>query len=111
MEFTESLKKNRDFLRVYHKRKSRADARLVLYIRKNDTEKSRLGISVSRKVGNSVVRHRVKRLIKEAYRLHESGFKPGYDLVFVARSASAESTYREIESSVMTLSEKQGIMV
>ncbi len=111
MEFTESLKKNRDFLRVYHKRKSRADGRLVLYIRKNDTQTSRLGISVSKKVGNSVVRHRVKRLVKEAYRLNEAGFVPGYDLVFVARTGSGESTYREIEESVLYLSKKQGIRV
>ena len=71
MKHTESLKKNRDFQNVYKKGTSFANRYLVMYVMDNGLEMNRVGISVSKKVGNSVVRHRVKRLIKEAYRLQE----------------------------------------
>ena len=111
MEFTEGLKKNIDFGKVYRKGKSRANRQLVLYILNNGTDKNRLGISVSKKVGNSVVRHRVKRLIKEAYRLNESAFARGYDLVFIARTDAAGKTYEEIEKSVLHISDLMGISI
>ena len=78
MEFSESLKKNRDFKTVYSNGKSRANKYLVMYVMKNGTEKNRIGISVSKKVGNSVVRHHLTRLIREIYRLNEHYFKTGY---------------------------------
>ena len=71
MIFSESLKKNSDFQRVYKEGKSYANKYLVMYILKRDTQKNRIGISVSKKVGNSVVRHRLTRLIRESYRLNE----------------------------------------
>ncbi len=111
MEFTEGLKKNTDFGKVYRKGKSRANRHLVLYILNNGTDKNRLGISVSKKVGNSVVRHRIKRLIKEAYRLNESAFARGYDLVFIARTDARERTYEEIEKSVLHIADIMGISV
>ena len=111
MEFTEGLKKNIDFGKVYRKGKSRANRQLVLYILSNGTDKNRLGISVSKKVGNSVVRHRVKRLIKEAYRLNEPAFARGYDLVFIARTDAAGKTYEEIEKSVLHISDLMGISI
>ncbi len=111
MEFTEGLKKNIDFGKVYRKGKSRANRQLVLYILSNGTDKNRLGISVSKKVGNSVVRHRIKRLIKEAYRLNEPAFARGYDLVFIARADAAGKTYEEIENSVLHISELMGISI
>ena len=74
MKHTESLKKNRDFQNVYKKGTSFANRYLVMYVMDNGLEINRVGISVSKKVGNSVVRHRVKRLIKEAYRLQEEKF-------------------------------------
>lgn len=69
MKFSESLKKNKDFQVVYKNGKSYANRYLVLYIRENGMDKNRLGISVSKKVGNSVVRHHLTRLIRESYRL------------------------------------------
>ena len=111
MEFTEGLKKNIDFGKVYRKGKSRANRQLVLYILSNGTDKNRLGISVSKKVGNSVVRHRIKRLIKEAYRLNEPAFARGYDLVFIARIDAAGKTYEEIEKSVLHISDLMGISI
>jgi ribonuclease P protein component len=110
MEFTESLKKNSDFGNVYKKGKSGANRKVVLYIVKNGTERNRLGISVSKKVGNSVVRHRIKRLIKEVYRLNESIYKRGYDLVFIARIGARDRTYAEMEKSVLHVSSMLGMI-
>ena len=71
MKFSESLKKNSDFQKVYRQGKSYANRYLVMYVLENHTEGNRLGISVSKKVGNSVIRHHLTRLIRESYRLHE----------------------------------------
>lgn len=110
MNFTDGLKKNADFGRVYKKGKSGANRTLVLYILDNGTDRNRLGISVSKKVGNSVVRHRVKRLIKESYRLNEGRFLTGYDLVYIARVSSNDKSYREIEKSLLHVSRKMKIL-
>ena len=75
MKFSESLKKNKDFQVVYKNGKSYANRYLVLYVRENGMDKNRLGISVSKKVGNSVVRHHLTRLIRESYRLQEEHFQ------------------------------------
>ena len=103
MKFTESLKKNHQFQFVYHNGKSYANRYLVMYIKENGLEKNRIGISVSKKVGNSVVRHRVKRLIKESYRLHENVFNSGLDIVIVARPGAASVGFHEIDSALLHL--------
>ena len=110
MQFTESLKKNEEFRNVYNSGSYRADQILVLHVKKNGTNRNRLGISVSKKVGNSVVRHRVRRLIKEAYRLNEKSVRPGFDLVFSARAGAKDCTYFMIESVLLRLMKKQGIL-
>ena len=66
----ETLKKNEDFKKVYNKRNSYANRELIMYISKNGTDTKRLGVSVSKKVGNSIVRHRLARLVREAFRLN-----------------------------------------
>ena len=103
MIFTESLKSNRDFQVVYKKGKSFANKYLVMYVLENGTGCNRLGISVSKKVGNSVVRHRVKRLIKESYRLHEGIFNSGLDIVVIARQGAATVGFFEVESALLHL--------
>ena len=103
MIFTESLKSNRDFQVVYKNGKSFANKYLVMYVLENGTDHSRLGISVSKKVGNSVVRHRVKRLIKESYRLHEGIFNSGLDIVIIARQGAATVGFFEVESALLHL--------
>ena len=103
MEYSESLKKNRDFQLVYKTGTSYANKYLVMYVRENQLEKNRIGISVSKKVGNSVVRHRLCRLIRESYRLHENLFRRGLDIVVVARVNAKERTFREIESAFLHL--------
>ena len=95
--------KNKDFQIVYKSGKSYANKYLVMYVLENHKEENRLGISVSKKVGNSVVRHRITRLIRESYRLHKNEFQNGYDIVVVARSVSKDKTYREIESALLHL--------
>lgn len=104
MKFSESLKSNRDFKNVYSRRKSYANRYLVMYVLENGLDKNRLGISVSKKVGNSVVRHRVTRLIRESYRLHEDMFHSGFDLVVVARASAGDAKYAEIESALLHVS-------
>ena len=103
MQFSESLKKNRDFQNVYRLGKSYANKYLVMYILENHTEKNRLGISVSKKVGNSVIRHHLTRLIRESYRLHEDMFDSGLDIVVIARATARNISYHEVESALMHL--------
>ncbi|MGN0255128.1 MAG: ribonuclease P protein component [Chordicoccus sp.] len=110
------IKKNEDFSRVYREGRSCADRRLVMYILssaagdENEVPANRLGISVSKKVGNSVVRHRVKRRLKEIARLNEDGVKKGYDIVIIARNAAASSEYDELEQSYLRLLTKMHLM-
>lgn len=103
MKYSESLKKNRDFQLVYKTGTSYVNKYLVMYVRENQLDKNRIGISVSKKVGNSVVRHRLCRLVRESYRLHEEVFRRGLDIVVVARVNAKERTFREIESAFLHL--------
>ena len=101
--------KNKDFQIIYKEGKSYANKYLVMYIRENNTDQNRLGISVSKKVGNSVVRHRVTRLIRESYRLNERSFRQGLDIVVVARPNAKDKSYQEIESALMHLAGRMKI--
>ena len=103
MKFSESLKKNSDFQKVYRQGKSYANRYLVMYVLENHTEGNRLGISVSKKVGNSVIRHHLTRLIRESYRLHEDMFNNGLDIVVIARSTARDISYHETESALLHL--------
>lgn len=103
MKFSESLKKNSDFQKVYRQGKSYANRYLVMYVLENHTEGNRLGISVSKKVGNGVIRHHLTRLIRESYRLHEDMFNNGLDIVVIARSTARDISYHETESALLHL--------
>lgn len=81
-----------------------------MYVMKNDLNQNRIGISVSKKVGNSVVRHRVTRLIRESYRLGEATFHTGYDIVVVARAGAKGRSFSEIDSAVKHLGRLHRIM-
>lgn len=116
---TESLKKYLQFRIVYDERRVRADKYFVMFIRKNDLDHNRLGISVSKKIGNSVVRHRLTRLIRESYRLHEDMFSSGLDIVVTIRGVKQNPDIREevkrlkrqdVDKSVVYLSKKHGII-
>ena len=103
MKFSESLKKNRDFQKVYNNGKSFANRFFVMYVWENQTDRNHLGISVSKKVGNSVITHHITRLVRESYRLHEDMFDSGLDIVVIARVAARHVGYKEIESAVLHL--------
>jgi len=111
MNFSESLKKNSDFKTVYKKGKLYANKYLVMYVLENNHQKNRLGISVSKKVGNSVVRHRITRLIRESYRLQEQVFNSGLDIVVVARVSAKDCSYKEIESAMLHLGKLHSIII
>ena len=80
-----------------------ANKYFIMYVKENGLDKNRIGISVSKKVGNSVVRHRITRLVRESYRLHESVFNSGLDMVIIARPAAASIGYEEAESALLHL--------
>ena len=111
MKSYDSLKKNSDFQKVYNEGKSKTNKYLVMYVLKNDLSMNRLGIQVSKKVGNSVVRHRLTRLIRESYRLNANMFNSGLDIVVIARNTAKDRTYHEIESALMHLGSIQNILI
>ena len=110
MKFTTSLTKNHEFKRLYNKGKSAASKYVVVYYRKNRNTENRLGITVSTKLGGAVQRNRVRRRLKEIYRLHEHSLQTGCDVVLVARLACRHAKWCDLESSVLSLFLKLGII-
>lgn len=110
MKFSDSLKKNRDFQNVYQNGRSYANKYLVMYVLKNNLNQNRIGISVSKKVGNSVVRHRLIRLVREIYRLHEEMFNSGLDIVVLARVNAKSILYTDMESAILHLAKLHKIL-
>ena len=109
MKFTTSLKKNHEFKRLYSKGKSAASQYVVVYCRRNGKAENRFGVTVSTKIGGAVQRNRIRRRLKEIYRLHEHKLRAGYDIVIVARVRSRTAPYRELEHSVLVLFNKLGL--
>ncbi len=97
------LKKNSDFTAVYRDGKSKADRCLVVYVLRKECGGNRFGVSVSKKVGNSVVRHRIKRRLKEIYRLNEDRYTESFDIAAIARFAASGADYRTLERSLLRL--------
>ncbi len=111
MKFSDSLKKNKDFQHVYKNGKSYANRYLVMYVLENKSMENRIGISVSKKVGNSVVRHRLTRLIRESYRLNELLFFSGLDIVIIVRVSAKCISYKKIESALLHLGKLHQIVI
>ena len=99
----EKLGKNPEFQKVYKQGRSKANKYLVMYVKTGESGPSRYGFSVSKKVGNSVVRHRVTRLIRESIRLNLEQFEKGFDIVIVARNTAKERSYFDVESALLHL--------
>ncbi|MBS4534948.1 ribonuclease P protein component [Clostridium sp. D2Q-14] len=97
------LRNNRDFSKVYDKGKSIANKYLVMFYIENELDYNRVGFSTTKKLGNAVIRNRVKRLIKESYRLNNDKLINGYDIIFLARVRANNASYKEIEKSIINL--------
>ena len=106
MLHTVSLKENAVFRRLYYRGNSAGSRYMVVYCRPNGTKTSRLGFTVSTKLGHAVVRNRVRRRLREIYRLNEGRFKPGWDLVVVVRSRAVDAPYKKLEGAYLSLAEK-----
>ena len=109
MKFSSSLKLNHIFQRLYHT-KGVADGYLVLYARKNRSQQNRIGLTVSKKLGKAHVRNRMRRRLREVYRLHEEQFQPGWDIVVVARSKAVEAPFDRLTKSYLSLAKKAGLL-
>lgn len=110
MEFSAPLKLNHIFRRLYRSGNQAANRYLALYARKNHTGSNRVGITTGKKLGKAVVRNRTRRRLREIYRLHEGQFKPGYDLVVVARTAAVEASYAQLEAAYLALAGRLGVL-
>ena len=110
MKFSSSLKRNSDFRRLYRSGKSVATKLLVFYARRGRRGSNRVGITVTTKLGGAVHRNRVRRRIREIYRLNEARLAAGYDIVIVARVRSRYATYAELERSFLECASKLALM-
>ena len=110
MKFSGALKLNHIFRRLYAS-SGHANSCIVLYARPNRTGGNRVGVTVSKKLGCAVVRNRVRRRLREVYRLNEQLFKPGYDIVVVARHRCIDADFRKLTKGYLSLAEKAGILV
>ncbi len=109
MKYSCSLKLNHIFQRLY-RTNGFANGNLVLYARKNRSATNRVGITVSKKLGHAVVRNRIRRRFREAYRLNEDKFQPGWDIVLVARSRAISADFEDLTQSLLKLADKAGIL-
>ncbi len=105
-----SIKSARDFQRLYRRGKSAADKNLVVYARPNKLNKARLGITVSTKVGNAVTRNKIRRRIRESYRIGASQVKVGVDIVVIARTRASGCRYGDIDASLWKLLGEVGVL-
>lgn len=109
MKFSSSLKLNHIFRRLYAT-SGHANSYLVLYARKNHSGANRVGVTVSKKLGCAAVRNRVRRRLREVYRLNETQFCPGWDIVVVARSRCVSADFAKLTRAYLSLAEKAGIL-
>ena len=110
VKFSISLKSSSVFQRLYSKGKNAVSHLLVIYCRKTKRSTSRVGITVSKKLGKAVVRNKIRRRIREIYRTNEDKFLPGFDIVVVARKESPSASYRDLEKQFLYLADKLGMM-
>ena len=109
MRHTVSLKQNREFRSLYARGKNTAGVYLAIHARRNRLGVTRLGVTVSSKLGGAVVRNRVRRRIKEAYRLQEDRFAKGFDIVVVARGRAVDADFGALRGELARLGGKLGV--
>lgn len=101
MEKKFRIRKNVEFKKVYKHGKNYWNRNLILYVKKNDKKVTRVGYTITKKIGNAVTRNRLRRMMKEVYRLNFHNIKEGYDLVFIAKKKLVGISYKELESSMI----------
>lgn len=109
MKYSCSLKLNHIFRRLYAT-SGHANSFLVFYARKNRLGINRVGVTVGKKLGHAVVRNRVRRRLREIYRLNEDRFTPGWDIVVVARSRCVNADFGKMTKAYLSLAEKAGVL-
>ena len=110
MRFSSALKLNHIFRRLY-RTTGQANGFLVLYARRNRTESNRVGITVSKKLGKAHIRNRIRRRLREVYRLNEARFQPGWDIVVVARAKALDAPFQDLTGAYLALAKKAGILL
>jgi len=110
MEYTVSLKENHLFRRAYAKGKSMVMPSCVVYVRRNGRKENRIGITAAGKLGNAVVRNKIRRRLREIYRTNESCFITGYDVVLVARQRGLHVRYQRLERDVLEAVKRLGLL-
>lgn len=105
-----TLKKNSDFRRLYSKGKSTVNAYLAVYCRKNGRDVNRVGYTVSVKLGHAVVRNRVRRRLREIYRLNSPALKSGWDIVIVARTRCVGAEYKKLDDAFLNACTKLNLI-
>ena len=110
MLYSKSLKLNHVFRRLYHKGKNAAGRSIVLYCRENGSAENRIGLTVNAKLGHAVKRNHLRRQLRAIYRLHESEFAAGWDIVVVARSRAMQAPYQELEREYLRLAARLGLL-
>lgn len=110
MQFTTTIKNNYEFRRLYSKGRSAVTPTLVVYMRRSKSAENRVGFTVTVKLGHAVVRNRIRRRLREIYRLHESELRRGLDIVVVARTRSVNAAYRDLERDFLSAARKLGLL-
>ena len=104
------LKKSWEYKRVYRRGQALVSRKIVLYSYPNRTGESRIGFSISKKVGKSVQRNRIKRIYGEAFRQIYDQIKPGYDFVIVARKAAVDVSFAQAREELLNLCRKRKLL-
>ena len=110
MDARVTVKQNSDFRRIYRRGRSAVSGGVVVYCLKNRQGMSRLGVTVSTKLGHAVVRNRVRRRFRELYRLHKPEMQPGFDVILVARGRAVRSTYQQLDETYLHLLRQAGLV-
>jgi len=110
LKFTDTLKKNYEFRRLYSKGKSAATPFLVVYARKSKRHTNRIGFTVSNKLGNAVKRNRARRRMREVYRLNRERLKNGWDIILVARHRTLTASWKELNDTFFKLCRKLSLL-
>jgi len=105
-----TLKKNYEFKMVFSKGKWFRGKYIIIYLLQNSSARNRIGIAVSRKVGKSVTRNRLKRVIRECYRYYKNDIKIGYDIVILWKNSSNIITFYELNEDMKKILTKSGLI-